>query len=88
MYIEDATFYYNGGRFVANASLISFTKSMPEWSSRDPNPCIIVLDEDNIPIKVEVEIFSTKVVTQYHSAAEKYYKRYQEVSNTIRDNSV
>lgn len=87
-YIEDATFYLNGGRFIATADLLSFTLTMPEPNSRIPYPKIIVLDQDHIPIEVDGEIFASRVATHYHAASKKYYDRYQEISKTIRDSSV
>lgn len=87
-YIEDATFYLNGGRFIATDKLVSFVQTIPTPNSRVPDPKVIVVDEDNIPIEVDGEYFTNIVLSQYNIATKKYYNRYQEISNTIRDNSV
>jgi len=79
-YIEDSTIYYNGGRFIADAKLISFI------AGSDPR---LILDQDNIPIEInDTEDFVTKIISQYQTAIAQYHKRYVEISKTIRDNSV
>lgn len=79
-YIEDSTIYYNGGRFIADAKLISFI------AGSDPK---LILDQDNIPIEInDTEDFVTKIISQYQTAIAKYHSRYTEISKTIRDNSV
>lgn len=80
-YIENSTFYYNGGRFLANAQLCSFISAIGDGC--------IVLDLDSIPIEIENrEDFVQKIIATYTNASENYYKNYTEVSKTIRDNSV
>ena len=79
-YIEDSTIYYNGGRFIADAKLISFI------AGSDPR---FILDQDNIPIEInDTEDFVTKIISQHQTAIAKYHSRYTEISKTIRDNSV
>lgn len=80
-YIENATFYYNGGRFVATGSLMSLLHQLEMGS--------IVIDEDGIPVQLtDVLEFSSKVKKQYQQATEEYLDRYNHVTKQIRDNSV
>jgi hypothetical protein len=80
-YIETATFYYNGGRFVATGSLMSLLHQLEMGS--------IVIDEDSIPVQLtDVLEFSSEVKKHYQQATEEYLDRYNHVTKQIRDNSV
>lgn len=80
-YIENATFYYNGGRFVATGNLMSLLHQLEMGS--------IVIDEDSIPVQLtDVLEFSSKVKKHYQQATEDYLSRYNDVTSRIRDNSV
>ena len=79
--VEDATFYYNGGRFIATGELMSLLHQL-EINS-------IVIDEDSIPIRLtDVLEFSSVVKKHYRYATDKYIDQYDSVSKTIRGNSV
>jgi len=80
-YIETATFYYNGGRFVATGSLMALLHQLEMGS--------IVIDEDNIPVQLnDILEFSNEVKKHYQQATEDYLSRYNNITSRIRDNSV
>ena len=80
-YIENATFYYNGGRFVANSDLMSLIHQLELGS--------IVIDEDNMPVQLtDILEFSNEVKKHYQQATKDYLDRYNHVTSQIRNNSV
>lgn len=80
-YIETATFYYNGGRFIANGDLMSLLTQLEVGS--------IIIDEDNMPVQLtDILEFSSEVKKHYQNATKEYLDRYNHVTNQIRNNSV
>jgi hypothetical protein len=80
-YVEDATFYYAGGRFIATGNLMALLHQLEMGS--------IVIDEDNMPVRLtDILEFSSKVKKHYQHATNEYLDRYNHVTSQIRNNSV
>ena len=68
---------YGGGLFKVDKELLSFI-FMLMFSKSDE---AIIIDENDIPIKIEnLEEFAEKAAAQYDKALEQYYNSYQKLS--------
>lgn len=68
---------YGGGLFKINYELISFLTIIVMGGGKD----LILIDENDIPIKIEEpEDFVTKATEQYEKAVAQYYNSYQKLS--------
>ena len=71
------TLSYGGGLFKVDKELLSFI-FMLMFSKSDE---AIIIDENDIPIKIEnLEEFAEKAAAQYDKALEQYYNSYQKLS--------
>jgi len=76
-YYLDCIFYFNGGIFTLNPSLISYVKSL-----RDTGYIldVVLLDDNQIPIMVEnLEIFQQLITEKYSEATNSYYFEFEKL---------
>ena len=73
-YDEELIFYHAGGKFKADRTLFSFVCNL---DSKDA----VIIDENNVPVKIEVEEFKNLVKSHYTTASDNFLSRYKAISN-------
>jgi UDP-3-O-[3-hydroxymyristoyl] glucosamine N-acyltransferase len=73
-YQQNKIFYYNGGTFVADTSLLAASAILKSEDTQ------IFVDINNIPIEVtDMDEFCFKVYSTYTSASRQYLKEFNEI---------
>lgn len=82
-YQQDVIVYENGGEFNVSISLINFCKLLINDNINE----FILLDNNNIPIYVDINSFYTKILSIFKEANQKYYSSYKQLLKSRTTNS-
>lgn len=81
-YNDAAIFYYNGGKFTINQTLICFCKTLLDLDQEET----ILIDDDSIPISIkDIKEFMDKILNCYTTATNAYLAEYYKL---IKNRSV
>lgn len=76
---NDSLYFFNGGEFLADNSLISFVQSLIQLNQTEA----VLLDKNNLPILVEnLDTFQKNVLDTYAKASNRYFAEYNKLKNT------
>jgi hypothetical protein len=82
---QSILFFYNGGCFKADQSLISFLTSLKDMNQES----VVLLDVNKMPIRIEnLEKFRQDVVSCYFEASNKYLSKYQSIQQNKNIKSI
>lgn len=77
-YNQSLIYYTQGATFTINRHLISFVKTLVDTGLTEA----ILLDDNNIPVKIEnLEEFFTKILSLYSEATNAYLVKYAELKS-------
>jgi hypothetical protein len=81
-YNEAAVFYYNGGKFTINQTLICFCKTLLDLEQEEA----ILIDDDAVPVAISsIKEFMNKILSTYTTATNNYLTEYHKL---IKNRSV
>lgn len=72
---ESIIYYHNGGKFTITLELINFCSSLNVIA----HP--ILIDDNQIPIKIKNDEFLLDIQQQYKEASEKYFEKYSKLKS-------
>ena len=77
-FIINTLYYFNGGQFTVNQTLISFVKTLLDHGQVDA----ILIDDHTTPISIEnLESFLTDILDVYFRASNKYLTDFNELKS-------
>lgn len=77
-FLENSVYYFNGNKFTATSTLVSFINFLIANGHKDA----ILIDDNNIPVLVDNLIdFSLELYNIYSNAAQIYFTEYSKIKN-------
>lgn len=78
-YFQQLLFNYNGGNFLINKELINFVKTLKDLTNL---MSAVIVDENSIPIEINIDEFLEKILSKYFFATNQYYTKFNEIKNS------
>lgn len=71
-FVDSCIYYYNAGKFTINKELICYCNNLTNSA--------IILDDNNLPIKIsDIKKFTKQITIQYNSALDLYHQEYEKI---------
>jgi hypothetical protein len=77
-FVTDTIYFHAGGQFTINKELLNYVHMLTETGQETT----VLVDDNNIPVEVEVNDFYANIADKFFTASNEYYTAYKKLQKS------